>query len=175
MTALSWSHAATEIPDSPLVVRREANAEETERLASALGVTACPMMHADYEIRRVGDDRYLMTGTVFADVTQPCVVTLEPVRQHIEERILVEIGGRASDRQGTEDTELPLLDDDMEHEPLVGGRIEAGRIVFETLAAAIDPYPRKDGAVFDWEDPISKSPGREAGPFAALAKLKSQT
>lgn len=176
MTVLSWSHAAAEIPEGPLRVCREAGAEETERLAGELGVTACSGLRADYEIRRVGDERYLMTGTVFADVTQPCVVTLEPVVQRIEERILVEIGGETSEEEGSEEAELSLLDDEMEHETLVNGRIEAGRIVFETLAAAIDPYPRKEGAEFNWEDPTSQGDAaKAAGPFASLAKLKRQT
>jgi hypothetical protein len=55
------------------------------------------------------------------------------------------------------------------------GRLEIGRLAFEVLSAAIDPYPRKDGAEFTWreegEEEGSHSAG--AGPFAALEKLKS--
>jgi hypothetical protein len=49
------------------------------------------------------------------------------------------------------------------------GLIPVGRIVFESLSASLDPYPRSEGAEFTWQDPKSES---AANPFAALSKLK---
>ncbi len=45
-----------------------------------------------------------------------------------------------------------------EIEPIEHGRIDVGRIVYETLSAAIDPYPRKAGAEF-----AADEAGRSAG------------
>ena len=54
-----------------------------------------------------------------------------------------------------------------------GAAIELGSEIADTLALAIDPYPRSPGA-----DSALKEAGvlseEEAGPFAALAALKSK-
>ena len=53
-------------------------------------------------------------------------------------------------------------------EPLTGGVIDLGVIATEFLILAIDPYPRKPGAVFEAPD----APDDSDQPFAALAALK---
>ncbi len=60
-----------------------------------------------------------------------------------------------------------------EIEPIEHGLIDAGRIVFETLSAAVDPYPRKAGAEFH-ADAVATTASSEAGPFAALKELKDR-
>ena len=52
--------------------------------------------------------------------------------------------------------------------------IDVGRVVFETLSAALDPYPRKNGASLEWQDPESAEGVGASGPFGALKKLKDQ-
>ncbi len=56
---------------------------------------------------------------------------------------------------------------------LDGDRIDVGRIVYETLSAGLDPYPRKEGAEFDWADPKT-GVADSANPFAVLKKLKGE-
>ena len=58
-------------------------------------------------------------------------------------------------------------------EPIVGGRIDLGRVAYEALATSLDPYPKREGASFDWsqEEP-GEAPGGKTGPFAGLAALK---
>jgi hypothetical protein len=55
-----------------------------------------------------------------------------------------------------------------ELEPIVHDRIEVGRIVYEHVAAALDPYPRKEGASLEQADPEA---GERESPFAVLSKL----
>lgn len=172
MTALSWRHTLTDVPDAGLEVSRDADATELAALAPELQVLACGALRADYGIRRIGEGRYLMSGKIRAEITQSCVVTLEPVEQTVDESILVEFATEAEPEQGSEDAELAVLDGDKEIEPLTGGRIDAGRVVAEIVAAAVDPYPRKLGAVFDWQDTKASDPGA-TGPFAGLARLKN--
>jgi hypothetical protein len=46
-------------------------------------------------------------------------------------------------------------------------------VVFETLAAGLDPYPRLPETAFDWHDPLAAS--SPANPFAVLSKLKPKS
>ena len=100
---------------------------------------------------------------------QSCVITLEPVAARIEETFEVEYWpeGEGGDEGGND--EIAALSA-AEIEPMRDGRIDAGRIVFEQLAASLDPYPRKAGVEF--EEPASTSEGGKESPFAVLAKLK---
>jgi hypothetical protein len=54
-------------------------------------------------------------------------------------------------------------------EPLQDGAIDLGAVATEFLILAVDPYPRRPGAVFD--APPAGDPA--AHPFAALAALKT--
>jgi hypothetical protein len=51
--------------------------------------------------------------------------------------------------------------------------IDAGRVIFETLAASLDPYPRKPNAEFVWKIEKGTDPAA-AGPFAGLSSLKDK-
>ena len=53
------------------------------------------------------------------------------------------------------------------------GVIPVGRIVFETLSASLDPYPRRPGAEFTWQDQHQVEP-EETSPFAVLSQLKDK-
>src|SRR3972149_470610 len=59
-------------------------------------------------------------------------------------------------------------------EPIAGGEIDLGPIIYEPLATALDPYPKREGARFQWSQGGAEGQGEEGGkgPFAALAKLK---
>ncbi len=46
--------------------------------------------------------------------------------------------------------------------PIVNGRIDVGAVAAEILASAINPYPRKDGVEFAWDDP--KDDGEPLAP-----------
>jgi hypothetical protein len=61
-----------------------------------------------------------------------------------------------------------------EIEPIQHGMIDAGRIVFETLSASVDPYPRRAGAQFEGEELGDAAAPGASGPFAALKKLKDR-
>jgi hypothetical protein len=53
-------------------------------------------------------------------------------------------------------------------EPLVGGVVDLGAIATEYFLLGIDPYPRKEGVVFE----PGTGPEPAESPFAALAALK---
>lgn len=167
--ALDWSHSTAEIGDKGLAETRAANAAERARVAVALDLLAVDRLEAAYSIRPRGKTGYLLKGVVSAQVTQACVVSLEPVPAAVEAKFSVlfkpEVEGRDSDLDFD-----PVAEED-EPEAIESGRIAVGRIVYEQLASAIDPYPRKPDAVFSYADPAAGDAAKSS-PFAALDKLR---
>lgn len=166
---LDWSRSTAEIGDKGLAETRAADAAERARVAEALDLLAVDRLEAAYSIRPRGKTGYLLKGTVSAEVTQACVVSLEPVPGTVEAKFSVlfkpEVEGRDSDLDFD-----PVAEED-EPEAIEHGRIAVGRIVYEHLAGAIDPYPRKPDAVFSYADPAAGDAGKSS-PFAALDKLR---
>jgi uncharacterized metal-binding protein YceD (DUF177 family) len=172
MTAvLDWSYRTAEIPEQGLRQTREADAAERTRLAAALEVLACEGLRSDFTIRAIGRGHYRLAGKVKAQLMQSCVVTLEPVAQTAEGTFDVEFSPAGVPPEVGEE-EIEALSA-AEIEPIEHGRIDAGRIIFETLSTAVDPYPRKPGVAFD-AGAFAADVSPEAGPFAALKNLKDR-
>lgn len=114
----------------------------------------------------IGDPRdglVTVRGHFEAEVTQLCVVTLEPVSTRVEGslRRLFLPGAAAAVREVVVD---PLAE---EPEPLAGDRLDLGEIVTEELALALDPYPRLPGATLGGEASEADGSEREPGRVAA--------
>ena len=129
----------------------------------------CPI-----DSNRAGSGRLRLTGQLQADVTQTCVVTLEPVDAQLEVPVEVEFWPAAlveeMERNAEESGNHGLLD---WPEAVVDGRIDLGPVIYETLATALDPYPKRPGISFDWSQGHPEAAGEgKSGPFAALAALK---
>lgn len=167
---ITWTHATTEIPDRGLERTRSADEAERAAVAEALSLIACDRLNVSYVLAPAGAGAWRLTGDLVAAVTQACIVSLEPVPAALAETFSVEFRRDAplADPEGEREI---LAGPDVE--PLAGDHIEVGRIVYETLSAGIDPYPRKAGAALDWNDPRA---GDEAAgnPFAVLKKLKDK-
>lgn len=170
MTALrDWSHLVSDVGEPGITRTRSATPEELVELARELDILSCESLTVSYRIAPERAGRFSFTGTLEAEVTQSCVVTLEPVSARLSEPFAVILGppDALDDEPGTAgDREVSSVPD---VEPIEGGRIEAGAVIFGVLSAALDPYPRKEGAAFDWKDPKSQA---DSGPFSALSKLK---
>jgi uncharacterized metal-binding protein YceD (DUF177 family) len=169
--ALDWSYKVTEVPDGGLKQSREATEAERTRLAEVLDILIVRGLKSDFTIRATGKGHYRLAGKVSAAVTQACVVTLDPVEQNAQGHFDVEFWPSGSLPEVSDD-EVEVLSA-AEIEPIEHGRIDVGRIVFETISAALDPYPRRAGVEFDpGQVPVAKP--TTLGPFAALKKLKDQ-
>lgn len=169
---LDWDHAVVDIPERGLEVEREATAEERQEAARALDIVACTRLVARYSVQPRGNGHFRLAGTVEAVVEQTCVVTLEPLTNTVSESFSVDFWPE-------DDLPAPaggLVDvhDEPDMEPILAGRIEVGRIIFETLAGGIDLFPRKPGATFE-QPPDAQDANREgSGPFAALARMRQK-
>ncbi len=169
----SWSHRLTDIADRGLEVRRSATPEERAAITNALDLLGCDRLDVDYRIREIAGGRYRMTGKFIADVVQACVVTLEPVPAHIDEELAEEFWPedqlpRAGAGLEAEQEALAVTI----AEPIEGGRLEVGRVIYERLGTALEPFPRKPGAEIDLEAVNASSDARPESPFAVLAQLK---
>jgi hypothetical protein len=171
---LAWDYAARDVPEAGLDGQLRAGAEELARVAQALDLLACSRLTADFAVMPAGAGCYRLSGTVSAEIEQACVVTLEPLASTIEEPFDVTFWPENA---------MPVppggeldLDEEPDPEALIGGQIAVGRVVFECLAAAIDPFPRKPGATLDWKPqaPKGEDAGRSQSPFAILATIRGK-
>lgn len=114
-------------------------------------------------------------GRLVAHVVQPSVVTFEPVGQEIDEAVdrvfLPEPHGHVKPTPGSE-VFVDLEDDDFP-DHLDGPEVDLSALLIETLALAIDPYPRRpDESLDSLGLDLGNGP---SGPFAGLEKLKKST
>lgn len=173
MTALrDWMLLVTDIPERGLARTRTATDEERIELARELDIPSVESLIVSYEITPRGPLRYVFSGTLEANVTQACVVSLEPVPARVTEAFEIGLGPAealedappaAGDREVSSVPDVESIED---------GRVEVGTMIFGVLSAALPPYPRKPGVEFDWVDPKGEADPEGASPFAALAKLK---
>ncbi|MGE0627631.1 MAG: DUF177 domain-containing protein [Hyphomicrobiaceae bacterium] len=165
----TWVHLTTEVPENGVDVHRVASADECRELASELDVPGVACLEADYRIRPARGGVFKLTGEFQARIVQACVVTLEPITSDIRETLGVEFrpADAMPEPERGEQEALALE----EIEPITHHQIRVGRVIAEALAAAIDPYPRTPGAVFEIEGQQPEEPEKQ-GPFAALARLK---
>ena len=147
-------------------------ADDAERsdVAARLGLLALDRFEAHAALSRDGD-RLRATGRLKAAVQQACVATGEPVPAHIDEPF--ELLFVPEPAAGKADDEIELGEGDLDTVFHDGSAVDLGGAVADTLALALDPYPRSAGA-----DAALKEAGvmteEEAGPFAALAALKEK-
>jgi uncharacterized metal-binding protein YceD (DUF177 family) len=150
-----------------------ADAAERAALAALNGLPAIAKLTANLTLRRAGRDVVRVTGQVLAEVTQTCIVSLEPFAVMIDEPVDVrfaapreaEAGRRKQSAAGEADAAHFEAEDPPD--PIVDGKIDLGTLAAEFMALALDPYPRKPGAVFE---PSDKDAPNDS-PFGALADL----
>lgn len=166
----TWTHNVTDIPAGGLDRERQATDAECAVLAQELDLLKLEHLTARYRIKGVAGGGYRLFGRVTGAVEQACVVTLEPVISKIDAPFDVEFRAQVETADNDEDASV-LAGPDVDI--LERGIIPVGRIVFETLSGALDPYPRRPDAAFDWRDPELGKP-EKSSPFAALSKLKNK-
>ena len=143
--------------------RVEANEEERAALARLYKLPGIASLTGDFVVS--GDSRRAkVKGQVRAEITQTCVVTLEPIPGRVEEEVDL-VYAEAAPAASPEEAERRLIDPPDE---IVGGRIDLGALTAEYLALGVDPYPRKDDASFAPPEDAAETDS----PFAALRKLK---
>jgi len=154
----------TRISESGAQMTVEASPAERAALARRFGLPGIDSLRAELELKRIrGGAAVRLTGRLTADVTQSCVVTLEPVRQHVDDAFEILYSDEVTDEQSAIGADIAWP------EPLPDGALDVGEAVAEQLSLALDPYPRAPGVALEkqWT-----GEGGAAKPFAALDKLR---
>lgn len=168
-----WRSAVSvgEISEQGLHRNIEAGEAERQAIAALAGLWELPRLAASFDLLPAGGGRVHVRGRVTAAAGQTCVVTLEPMTSEIDEEVDVMFSPHAADQvadAGSEDEPAEALAEDPP-EPIVNDEIDLGALAVEFLLLGLDPYPRKDGVVFE---PVITPVDPADHPFAALAALK---
>ena len=170
--ALAWNIPIDSIGDG-LKLERSATPEELTAVAASLGIPACGPLAARFTIKALPRGRFRLAGSLEADVVQSCVVSLDPVPDHVSETFEVELCPpdqlTVVEVEEVDLDDAPSILDVADEEPLAGNAIPVGRIVFETLATGLDPYPRAPGVALEISE--AGGPTETDSPFAVLARL----
>jgi uncharacterized metal-binding protein YceD (DUF177 family) len=162
MPAFSRPIRAADVPPEGKRVEIVADERERTALARDFGLIGIDRFTAAFDLARTRAGGLAVAGRLDADVRQTCVVTLDPFEAHVADGI--EMIFLPEDAPGAEDA----VDEDVD--VLVDGRVDLGAVASEFLALALDPHPRKPGAVFEAVTDRESAP---ASPFSALAAVAS--
>lgn len=146
-------------------------------LAERLDLASLDNLNATVVAKRLDDGESVELNVhLSADLTQSCVITLDPIARHVDERFRV-VYTPTVDQAGEVDAVIVAIDQEDPPEPLIDGKIDIGAVVEEHLVLAIDPYPKKDGAVLadEHRTVAGKHDARPTNPFAALSVLKEKS
>lgn len=144
-----------------------ADEAECAAIAEQLGLAGLGALKAHAVIDRDGT-AVVARGRISAALEQACVVSGEPIATRIDEPFELRF---VPDPGGQPDEEVELAADDLDTIFHDGAAIPLGQALLDTLALAIDPYPRGPNAAAALQEAGVLSE-EEAGPFAALAALK---
>ena len=134
----------------------DAAADELPAIAERLRIVGLASLRGAFALRRIGATTIEAEGDLRAELTETCVVTLDPFDHGMHESFTVHFVPA-----GTEDDDPdPEAIDQI---PSSGSTVDLGEALVEQLALVLDPYPRRPGAALPDELAAERS-----GPFAAL-------
>ena len=151
------------------------DADESERtaIAEAMNILSVERFTASLTVTPLrGGLRAL--GHLEADATQASVVSFEPVAETISEdidRVFLPAPREKQAPAAGAEIYVDLENDDfLDH--IDGPEVDLSALLLETLALALDPYPRLPDETLE---SLGVSTGdEEEGPFAKLARLKDE-
>ncbi len=178
--ALSFPVIVMHVPAKGFVTTLKADKRELQTLAENHGLEEASKFEAELHISQWKKNGIRIRGTIIADYVQQCIVSLEPIPAHMNEKIdtiLVPENSRLAKVQYNDSGEIVLNADGPDiPEVFEGDSVDIGEIAEEFFELALDPYPRKAGlddslvnVTYGGETDESEKP---VSPFAKLADLK---
>lgn len=163
MTAVELSRPvpADRVGAAGLVVTVQASAAECAAIAARLLLPSVEDITCRWSLRTAPRGVVEAEGSLRARLHQACVVSLDAFSADIVEEFAVRFVPAGDENEDADDPDEP---DEL---PIEAGVLELGEATVEQLALALDPYPRKPGAVLP-EDGAAAT----GNAFSALAKLR---
>lgn len=149
----------------------DAGVEERQLLAARFALVSVERLTGRFTVQREARG-IAVAGRVTAQVVQACSVTGEPIPAEVDEEVhllFVE-----PSEQGEE---VELSGDAVDTIEIEGGAIDLGEAAAESMALALDPFPRSAAAAAALAEAgvlTEEQAQMQSGPFAALAALKTQ-
>lgn len=174
---LSHSYNLARLGNAGDDVRFSADDAERAQIAKWAGILSVEKLEVQAQIKKLDPNRFGLGFDLIAEVTQSCVVTLEPVPAHIRRsfsRELVFVGATRhrpdqADKGGKGGESETLVDLDEGPEEITSLHIDLAVPALEEFALALDPYPRRPGVEFV---PKTGDLSPPDSPFAVLKGLK---
>lgn len=171
----SQSYNLARLGNAGDVVMFSASEEQRAAVARWAGVLSVEKLDAKIDIKKLGPVRFRLDFALTADVTQACVVTLDPVPAHLEHSFQRELhftGTTVRHRQPDPESAPDLVldsDEDEGPEEISSLHYDLAVPVLEEFALSLEPYPRRPGVEFTPPDDGLAPP---ESPFAVLKSLK---
>jgi uncharacterized metal-binding protein YceD (DUF177 family) len=147
---VSFPVQVSRLPKKGMPVTIEADEAQREALARVHSLLSVRQYRVTLDVVGWKKGGVKVEGRVRAEIEQACVVTLEPVPEHIDQSVsaiyLPEGSSLALPRQSTEGEIILEAEGDDGPEIFSGDTIDVGQLAEEFFALAINPYPRKAGA-----------------------------
>lgn len=161
------------LPTAGRTVSVNANEATRARIAEDMKLLAVESFVADLTVAPFRGGLRAQ-GRLKARIVQASVVSFEPVPQNIDEevdRVFLPVGQTAKAPAPGTEIFIDLEDDDFP-DHIDGPEVDLSALLIETLALAIDPYPRLEGE--DLATIGIDAVEDDSGPFAALRGLKDK-
>jgi len=151
-----------------------ADAQRREDIARWSDLLSVEKFEVGVGIKKLGPNRFGLDFRLQADVTQSCVVTLEPVLGHMERSFHRELhfAGTLRQKPASEEPAAELIldgEEDEGPEEIQSLHYDLAVPILEEFALSLDPYPRRPGVEFA---PPKNALERPESPFAVLKALK---
>ncbi len=153
------------VPQSVSVV---ATPEECAALAKRFDLIGVEALSGTAKLL-LRNGQLIAEGRFEAKVTQPCVVTGEPVRAALSEPLNVRF---IDETAAPESDEIELSFDEYDDMALTGDAVDLGEAVAQSMALALPPFPRGPNAARRLREAGVVQEGEEPrGAFAGLKDL----
>ncbi|MDQ2893815.1 MAG: DUF177 domain-containing protein [Pseudomonadota bacterium] len=141
-----------------------ADARERAALATRFGLVSIDSLEAVLDVHRDAAG-IRVAGRITAAIVQACSITDDPITVTIDEPValtFVEPGGMSE--------EIELAEGTLDTLEIEGSAIDLGEVAAETMALALDPFPRGPQAAAALKEAgvLTEEEAKPAGPFAGL-------
>ena len=165
------------LPVKGVRIKIDADEKERQKLKENHGLLSVDSFHADVHVSPWKKRGVRIKGKFEADIVQACVVTLEPIPEHVEEEVqsvFIPEDSKLVKYEELDHTGEVFIDAEGPDTPEVfhGDSIDVGAFLEEFFELSLNPYPRKEGVDGNYIEDTGNEE-KEPSPFAVLKKLKS--